>query len=100
MTGRAHSARIYWSQEHIRNGLPKRDRTVDPAWFNDRWPPTEEGWSLICNFKVPPSEQGDPSVAEVHFLVDGAPHDRLTPGTWLWMFERATRQRARVEIVD
>jgi hypothetical protein len=32
--------------------------------------------------------------------VENAPHDRLTPGMALRLFERTTQKLARVEIVD
>jgi len=97
---RAHTARIHWSAEHVRRGLPAVARTVDPAWFGDAGPGAEEGWSLVCEFGVPPAEQGAPSSGGVYFLVAAAPHDRLRPGASLQMFERATQQRVRVEILD
>ncbi len=98
--GREHRARINWSPEQARLGLPITDRIVDPAWLPGAVPKTDEGWSLICQFDSPPSEQGNPSTARVHFLVDEAPHDRLQPGATLRLFERATRGFAAVEIVD
>ena len=97
---RGHTARIHWSPEQIALGLPRITRTIDPTMFDGAHPIRDEGWSLICDFEVPPSEQGDPSTAHVQFFVEGAPHERLIPGTVLWMFERATQQNARVEILD
>ena len=99
--GRVHTARIHWSSEQLRRGLPARAHTRDPAWFpEDAGPPVRDGWTLICEFAVPPSEQGDPSTARVQFAMDAAPHDRLAPGTSLQMFEPATLKHARVEILD
>jgi len=98
---KVHAARIHWSQEQIRHGLPVITRTIDPAWFpEDHGPPVREGWSLMCEFEVPPSDQGDPSTARVQFMVDAAPHERLAPGTSLRLFERATQKYAHVEILD
>lgn len=97
---RAHSAWIYWSAEQGMRGLPNRSQTVDPAWFDDAAPGREEGWSLVCEFDPPPSEQGDPTEARVRFLVPDAPHDRLRPGVRLRLFERATQQCATIEILD
>jgi hypothetical protein len=91
-----HLARITWSHEQVRRGLPAFTRTTDPAWFET----PEEGWSLVCQFHASPREQGSPSVARVAFLTENAPHDRLTPGTKLNLFERSTRQLATVEIVE
>ena len=98
--GKTHSARIYWSVEQLALGLPAVDRTVDPAWLLTPGPGSEQGWSLRCEFSSPPALQGTPSVAQVSFVVPEAPHQRLSAGTWLELFERWTRQRARVEILD
>lgn len=100
MMGRVHAARIHWSAGQISRGLPGVPRTIDPAWFADAGSRSEEGWSLVCDFDVPAAQQGDPSAARVHLLVDEAPHDRLRPGASLRLFERATQQHARVEILD
>jgi hypothetical protein len=97
---KVHAARIHWSTEQVRRGLPAVARTIDPAWLEAARPRIDEGWSLICEFERPPVEQGNPSVAQVHFLMNDAPLDWLRPGTWLRMFERATQQYARVEILD
>ena len=59
-----------------------------------------KGGRSICEFDSPPSEQGDPSTARVQFAMEAAPHDRLTPGALLQMFEPATLKHARVEILD
>ena len=100
MTGRVHTARIHWSPELIKLGLPEFAQTIDPAWFTDARDSYKEGWSLVCDFDVAPARQGSPSTARVRFFVEQAPHDRLRPGVSLWMFERATQKHARVEIVD
>jgi hypothetical protein len=91
-----HLARIYWSDEQLRRGLPAFTRTTDPAWFDL----ADESWSLVCQFHASPREQGSPSVAKVAFLMAEAPHNRLVPGAQLSLFERSTRQRAKVEIIE
>ncbi len=91
-----HHARISWSDEQVRRGLPAFTRTTDPAWFES----PDEGLSLVCRFHASPREQGSPSVAVVAFTTDDAPHDRLQPGAELYLFERSTRQTARVHIID
>jgi hypothetical protein len=75
-------------------------RTIDPAWFTEAGLGPEQGWSLVCEFDAAPASGGMPTAAQVRFLVAEAPHDRLGPGVWLHLFERATGQRARVEILD
>jgi len=92
-----HDARIHWSPEQLRLGLPNTLESVDPAWFPDD---ASEGWSLVCRFSSPPSEQGSPSTATIRFLVDDAPHRRLRPGVVLRLFERASQRHAIVEVLD
>lgn len=94
-----HLAEIEWSNMQVAGGLPSFNRTTDPAWFWEDTPRSSEGWSLVCAFTEPPSRQGNPSRASVHFLVDGAPHDRLVSGALLRLFERSTRQYATVRIL-
>ncbi|MEP6618898.1 MAG: hypothetical protein ABJE47_06275 [bacterium] len=89
-------ARIAWSAEQVRRGLPAFTRTTDPAWFESM----DEGWSLVCQFHASPREQGSPSVAQVSFLEPNAPHERLVRGATLNLFERSTRQLATVTIIE
>lgn len=93
-----HHARIHWSPEQLRLGLPQFTETIDPAWFADE--SSGEGWSLVCTFRSTPLEQGSPSAAEVRFLVDEAPAYLLKPGIRLRLFERATQSYATVEVLD
>ena len=94
-----HLAEIEWSDTQVTNGLPAFERTTDPAWFWEDAPRTTEGWSLVCAFAESPSQQGNPSRASVHFLMDTDPHNRLHPGALLRMFERGARQYATVRIL-
>lgn len=91
-----HLARITWSDEQVRRGLPAFTRTTDPAWFDS----PDEGLTLVCRFHASPREQGSPSVAQVSFLTENAPHDRLRAGARLHLFERSTRLLATVVIVE
>lgn len=93
-----HRARITWSAEHERRGLPDVLETIDPAWLPEVGPGKGEAWSLVCRFAVSPRVQGNPSAAQVHFGVDEAPHARLVPGTRLQLFERGTQRYATVTI--
>lgn len=97
---RAHLARIHWSLEQHRRGLPKTTRIIDPAWLENADPSGADGWSLGCEFERSPAEQADTSIAQVHFLAAEAPHEQLRPGAGLLLFERATQQYAHVEILD
>jgi len=95
-----HLAVIQWSSSQVRSGLPSFERTIDPAWLWEDAPRSNEGWSLVCEFTAPPSQQGNPSRATVRFANDSAPHDRLRVGALLRLFERVTRQYAIVRILD
>jgi hypothetical protein len=50
----------------------------------DLWPNNQ--WSIVLEFAVPPSVQGNPSNATAHFLVDTAPHERLFSGNTFELF--------------
>jgi hypothetical protein len=93
-----HTARITWSEEQVRRGLPTVLQTIDPSWLASD-PKGADGWSLVCRFDEPPRQQGNPSIAHVRFLVDEAPHT-LRPGTCLMLFEKWSTHYARVEIID
>lgn len=93
-------ARITWSAQRVRQGLPAAYETVDPAWFGRRPVTGEEGWSLVCRYDEPPRTQGNPTRAWVRFMAAGAPHERLAPGIVLRMFEPGTGQLALVEVLD
>ena len=94
-----HDARVHWSAAQVARGLPSVERSIDPAWFLEPGPGSGGAWSLKYEFATPPMAQGNPSTARVAFMVADAPHERLRPGVWLELFERATQERARVEIL-
>jgi hypothetical protein len=96
---KAHRASIRWSPEQQRLGLPQFTRTADPAWHVNDTPKRDEGWTLLCDFERSPALQGNPSTAQVRYLMPNAPHP-LGPGVRLRLFERATSQFADVEILD
>jgi len=52
----------------------------------------------MCSFDSSPLAQGNPSIAEVRYLMPDAPP--LIPGLRLRLFERGTSQFADVEILD
>lgn len=92
-------ARITWSDEQVQLGLPSELETIDPAWESDAVPRVDDGWSLVCRFASPPSQQGNPSLAEVSFSMEETPY-ALTPGAVFNLFERCTGKYARVEILS
>ena len=94
-----HRARITWSAQQVSEGLPAINKITSPSWFTEPGPGSDEGWSLVCLFDTPPSEQGNPSTARVEFLVGEAPHERLKPRAILRLFESGTHE-ARVEILE
>jgi hypothetical protein len=95
----SYPARITWSDEQVQLGLPRQLETIDPAWAADAVPRADDGWTLICRFAFPPSQQGNPSLADVAFLMEGAPHV-LARGAILKLYERSTGKYARVEILS
>jgi len=92
-----HRALIHWSAAQVRRGLPNVTELIDPAWLEGQ---LDEAWSLVCRFASPPDQQGSPSSALIHFIMQAAPHHALRPGATLQLFERGTSQKARVEILD
>jgi len=96
---KTHTA-IHWSAEQLKLGLPLSGRRTDPAWFTEPGPGSEEGWSLVCEFEALPASPDEPTIAQVSFMVENAPHDRLRAGTRLQLFEQATRRCVLVEILD
>ena len=97
-----HQALIHWSARQIERGLPTVTESTDPAWLEGATPRVDDGWSLVCRFDSTPAQQGSPSAARVHFLVDAAPHEYLRAGAQLRLYElyeRATSELARVEIL-
>lgn len=96
---REHTARITWSDAHLRRGLVARAEWIAPAWFVGD-PPGADGWSLVCCFDVPPAAQGSPSTGRVRLWMAHAPHERLRPGAVLRLFEDATFELATVEVLD
>lgn len=94
-----HRARVQWSPRRVRQGLFDRKEVIAPAWLSDAIPQQEEGWSLVLRFDRTPLEQGNPTMAFVHFFVENAPHDRLRTGAVLRLFEELPGSLATVEIL-
>jgi hypothetical protein len=96
---REHRARIFWSAEQMRLGLPTALEGTDPAWVSPD-PSESNAWSLRFRFSASPVDLGSPTEAIVSFLLEDAPHHALLPGSTLRLFERGTRMWALVEILD
>lgn len=62
------------------------------------WP--DGAWSIEVFFDVPPPEQENPnsSDARVQFLMEDAPNERLSRGTWFTLYEGLQRV-AEVEVL-
>ena len=96
MQSNDHRALITWSEDLLRLGLPDISQTIDPVVFGVG----EDAWSLICRFERSPKAQGNPSEAQVRFLMDGASHERLVACATLRMFERWSMKYATITVVD
>jgi hypothetical protein len=95
-----HRARFVWSAERLRRGLPTGGEYIHPARFTPDAPPwSNDTWSLAATFAPSAAEQGSPSIGGIRFWVSAAPHDRLVPGTRLWVFEGSTLG-AVVDVLD
>lgn len=97
----SHSANFYWSDWHRDRTRALGTRYVAPVRFQLGPPPwpDENTWSLICDFTDVVPATTSPVVATVSFLMEAAPHDRLTPGTKMWLYEGKDLV-ARVEVLD
>jgi hypothetical protein len=85
----AKSARIEWvpRSQGGRAAPPIGPRYVAPTQFEsaaESWP--EEAWSLVVELIDRPREPNE-WVAQVHFLVEDAPHDWLTEGEDFALYE-------------
>jgi hypothetical protein len=83
----------------VQLGLPDARDMMDPAWPVDSAPGSGEAWSLALRFDPTPRAQGSPSEGYARFAFDNAPEDWLSEGRVLHLFERATGQYARVEVL-
>jgi hypothetical protein len=98
-----HRAVIHWEEDAVRgrHDLPPTLRYIGLSRFDEdvTWP--DGAWSVECRFDVPPPEQPDSrvSAAEVRFLVDRAPIERLHGGVRFGLFEGLTPV-AEVELLD
>ena len=87
---REHLAIVTWLPTELREGgqLPHSLQYTGISRFpsdGSGWP--DGSYSIVCRFSVPPSEHGTSSEAHVRFLVDDAPHHRLTPGARFELYE-------------
>lgn len=87
-------ALITWLTESKggRKALPAGLRYVTVARFpedGENW--TQQAWSVVATFSIPPSEQGSPSTGDVRFLVDEAPRERIAPDRHFDLYEGGRR---------
>lgn len=92
-------ALITWTQERVDAGLPTVESLTQPAWL-DSESREGDGWSLVCRFPHPPSEQGNPTWASVSFLFPEAPSSVMRPGNVLHLFDGFAASTARVLILE
>ena len=78
---------IEWSKKHVKAGLPSGPQWIQPAHFVIPDPPTDDRWSLICDFDPPPSAQDTPTLTRVRFLAGTAPTHLLISGTQFALYD-------------
>jgi hypothetical protein len=98
----SHAAEITWvsPEEGGRKCLPqgKKYSTISKfeedsqTWF-------KSAWSIVLEFEVPPSQQGNPSFGRARFLSPDAPIERLKVGKEFELYE-GNRRTAIVKILD
>jgi len=94
-------AKVYWlsPEEGGRTSLPAGKRYTTVSRFEEdtgAW--LQEAWSIVLEFDEAPTDQGNPSMAKVRFLVEKAPVDRLRPGRAFALYE-GKKKVATVEII-
>lgn len=94
-------ARVTWTEgnEARVRPLPSVSRYMDIARFAEDGPEWPDGaWTVVLEFPVPPSVQGNPSHGTVHFLMEDAPNEILRPGNAFELYRGLTRV-ATVEVL-
>ena len=98
-----HLGMVHWLPSRIRGrrDKPSTLRYVGLSRFPDdgeQWP--DGGWSVELRFPEPPAEQqSDVCEAQVRFLFDTAPQERLFAGARFSLYEGPQRV-AEIEVVD
>ena len=88
-----HRALVRWlsPQQRGKKALPATLRYVGVARFEQAEPQLgDEGWSVELQFERPPAEESDISEADVRFLFDHAPQERLHAGATFSLYEGPT----------
>ena len=81
------TVRVEW-QGNKAKSLPSSLRYVTVAKFDEdvaTW--TQDAWSIVLEFTMPPSEQGIHSMATARFLAPNGPLERLKPGKKFDLYE-------------
>lgn len=98
-----HSALVHWLPARARGKkeLPATLRYVGISRFpedTETWP--NGAWSIELRFAEPPAEQqGEVCEAQVRFLFDTAPQERLHTGARFSLYE-GPHQVAEIEVLD
>jgi len=77
---------VEWNDKKALN-LSKGSQYITVAKFLEDKNWGKEAWSVLLNFDVSPFQQGNPSIAKARFLVETAPHARLTKGNQFELYE-------------
>lgn len=66
---------------------PTGSQYITVSKFNSNW--ENDAWSIVLEFEVPPSKQGNPSYGFAKFLLSNAPQDKLASGSKFELYEGA-----------
>ena len=77
---------VKWQSKRA-TSLPEGKQYITVAKFNEDLHWEKNAWSVVLEFTVSPKLQGNPSLGSVRFLMESAPHDRLTKGCQFELYE-------------
>ena len=67
--------------------LPTGKQYITISKFNEDLNWSKEAWSIVLEFEISAKQQGNPSKAKAHFLMDNAPQNRLSNGNQFQLYE-------------
>jgi hypothetical protein len=91
----SHEVNVIWQGDKA-NHLPTGLQYITVAKFDESW--IDEAWSIVLNFEIPPSQQGNPSKGYAKFLMPNAPLDKLFSGQLFQLYEGNVLV-AKVEVI-